>query len=193
MVRLRRRLVMLAVFLLILTAAGAALPYFGLELLPPHAAKRSGAIMDDGLRRAVDEAIDGSPIKTVDDARDFALSATDGLFHFGLNHATNMRFSASEREANCIEYAALYAKIFDRVAERKKLSAKAFAVHSGKARLFGKAVPMRGFDDHDWVLIDDRSGAEPRRLYVDPTLHDAGLGWDVKGAVKGSVTLPRDQ
>jgi hypothetical protein len=99
-----------------------------------------------------------------------------------------MSFSAAEREGNCIEYAHLFARVFDKAAAKAGLSARAYAVHSAQARIFGHAVPMRGWDDHDWVLIQDGTGDEARRWFVDPTMHDAGLGWDISPNVRGTVS-----
>ena len=47
--------------------------------------------------------------------------------------------------------------------------------------MFAVRVPMRGWSDHDWVLVEG-SG---RRWYVDPTFDDMGLGWDLAGHVEG--------
>jgi len=40
------------------------------------------------------------------------------------------------------------------------------------------------------VLIVVHTAAGPRRLYVDPTLYDMGLGWDISKAVLGDVRPP---
>lgn len=196
--RVWRWIGVLTVVLLFATAAAAALPHFAVEFLPPHSVKRSAAVLDKPLERAVDTALAKTEIKSVEEAMDFALSASDKLLRFGLEHPTSMSFTAAEREGNCIEYANLFARVFDKAAAKGGLSARAYAVHSAKAQLFGRAVPMRGWDDHDWVLIQDGSGAEARRWYVDPTLHDAGLGWDVSANVRGPVSAevkaaPRDE
>jgi hypothetical protein len=194
MARVGRWIWVTLALLLIATAAGAALPHFAFELLAPHTARRSAASLDDPLRRAIDDGLARKEPATVDQALDFALSVTDQLLYFGLSHSTSQSFSAAPREGNCIEYAHLFAKVFDKAAAKKGLSARAFVVHSEKARLFGQKMPMKGWEDHDWVVIEDKSGDEkgaPRRLYVDPTLHDAGLGWDIEANVKGQINLPR--
>jgi len=191
--RLWRWLWISAALLLLATGAAAALPRFGIELHSPHAAQRSAAKLDAQLTRAVEAGLDRASITSVEQARDFALAVTDKLLHFGVEHATRMSFDTSEREANCIEYAHLFARVFDMAAAHAKLPAKAYTVHSDKARVFGWKVPMRGWDEHDWALIEDRSvgTGEARRLYIDPTLHDAGLGWDVSANVRGEIKLPR--
>lgn len=189
--RLWRWLGVLAVVLLFATAAGAALPHFAFELLPPHTAKRSGATLDKALERAVEASLAKANLENVEGAMDFSLAATDKLLRFGLEHQTSMSFAAAEREGNCIEYAHLFAKVFERAAQKSKLDARAFVVHSGKAQVLGHKLPWKGFEDHDWVLIQQGTGDEARRFYVDPTMHDAGLGWDISANVHGTVKLPQ--
>jgi hypothetical protein len=194
MARIGRWIWVTLALLLVATAAGAALPHFAFELQAPHVVKRSTAVLDEPLRRAIDAGLEKSEPDNTDKALDFSLAVTDKLLRFGLSHPTSLSFAAVEREGNCIEYAQLLAKVFDKAAAAKHIPARAFVVHSGKARLFGQKVPMKGWEDHDWVLIEDRSGddkAPPRRLYVDPTLHDFGLGWDISSNVKGEINLPR--
>jgi len=188
--RIGRWLWITLAILLVATAAAAALPYFAFELLPPHAARRSGATLDDPLRKAVEAGLAQSAPTSVDEARDFSLSVTDKLLYFGLDHPTNFSFSMAPRKGNCIEYAHLFARVFDKAAAKGNLKARAFVVHSSKARVLGQKLPFQGWDDHDWVLIEDRTGQDVRRLHVDPTLHDAGLGWDIASNVKGDVKLP---
>lgn len=188
--RLGRFLWITFAVLLFATAAAAALPHFAFELHAPHTARRSTATLDEALRRAVDAGLAKAPPGSVEEALDYSLSVTDRLFHFGLEHPTSLSFVAAEREANCIEYAQAFARVFERVAEKGKLKARAFVIHSHNARVFGQKLPFRGWEDHDWVLIEDRTGpGDARRLYVDPTLHDAGLGWDVSSNVKGEIVL----
>jgi hypothetical protein len=190
MQRLWRWLGVLSVVLLFATAAGAALPHFAVRFLAPHTAKRSTAVLDKALERAVDASLARASIDSVEAALDFSLGASDKLLHFGLAHPTSMAFAAVEREGNCIEYAHLFAKVFEKAAVRAKLDARVWVVHSAKAELLGRAVPMKGWEDHDWVLIQEGSGDEARRYFVDPTLHDIGLGWDIAANVEGAVKLP---
>jgi len=187
--RLWRWIGVLSVVLLFATAAGAALPHFAFELLGPHVARRSTAVLDEPLKRAVDTAVAATELTSVESAMDFALSATDKLLHFGLEHPTSASFTVVEREGNCIEYANLFARVFDKAAGKAGLTARAYPVHSGKAQVFGRALPFRGWEDHDWVLIQDGAGEDAHRWYVDPTLHDAGLGWDISANVRGPVSI----
>jgi hypothetical protein len=177
--------------LLLATATAAAIPRFAFELRAPHLVERPRAMLDAPLRRAVDANLDKSPPTSVDEARDFALSVTDRMLHFGLEHPTSLAFTTEPREGNCIEYAQLFVRVFDRAAQKGKLKARAYVLHSERARLFGQKVPFHGFEDHDWALIDDHEGpGDARRFYVDPTMHDAGLGWDIASAVVGEIKLP---
>src|SRR6185436_2047143 len=111
--------------------------------------------------------------------------------HFGLGHPTRLSFAGDEREANCIEYAHLFARALEVTAKSARLDLDAYVIHSERARLFGQRVPMPGWQDDDWVLVVERGASGERRFFVDPTMHDAGLAWDVSGAVRGSVRLPR--
>jgi len=188
--RLWRWLGVLSVVLLFATVAGAALPHFAFELLPPHTVKRSTAVLDKPLERAIDGSLARATPDSVESAMDIALSASDRLLHFGLAHPTSLSFAAAEREGNCIEYANLFARVFDKAAARAKLDARAYVVHSAKAEVLGYKVPLPGWDNHDWVLIQQGTGEDAQRWYVDPTLHDAGLGWDIATNVKGTVKVP---
>ncbi len=185
-----RGLGVLLVVMLFATAAGAALPRFAFQLLPPHTVKRSGAVLDRALERAFDASVAKADPSSVEEAMDISLAASDRILHFGLKHPTSMSFAAAEREGNCTEYAHLFARVFDRAAARAKLDARAYVVHSSKAEVLGHKLPWKGFEDHDWVLIQQGSGEDAKRWYVDPTMHDAGLGWDISGAVQGTVKLP---
>jgi hypothetical protein len=65
-----------------------------------------------------------------------ALEATRRHLRFGLQHPTDLRFEVAEREAHCQGYAQLFAALFDRLARRSGLEARAQPVRSG-ARLLG--------------------------------------------------------
>jgi len=117
-----------------------------------------------------------------------ALDATAAQLHFGLQHRTSASFDVAEREGNCIEYAELFAAIFNR--EKGALDARAYAVHSAEARVFGQQLRDPKYRDHDWALVVVHGSAGARRLFVDPTLYDEGLGWDISRAVVGPVTAP---
>src|SRR5947207_11927732 len=59
-----------------------------------------------------------------------------------------------------------FGAVFRRIAARAHMHATAYVVHSAHARVFGVRLPLRGFEDHDWVAIVERAG---KRRYVDPT------------------------
>lgn len=52
----------------------------------------------------------------------------------------------------------------------------------------GQTIPGRSCADHDWVLVE--AGRRQHRCFVDPSLYDLGLGWDIEGMVRGSVATP---
>jgi hypothetical protein len=169
-----------------LAAASLVLLSFG----PPHHARRSAATMAPALERRIDADLAAANPRTVDDTLRLALDATGRRLHFGLGHRTSLAFDDTEREANCIEYAHLFAAVFERASARVHLDARAFVVHSDDARVAGEKLAGRGLGDHDWSLVVVHTGAGDRRLFVDPTLYDAGLGWDIAGSVTGDVVLP---
>jgi hypothetical protein len=154
----------------------------------PHVARVAGATLEKDFSRSVDLQIKEARIGSVDELLHFALDVTGADLHFGLAHKTTLEFGSKEREGNCIEYAHLFATVFNRAAERKHVAARAFVVHSD-ARVLGKKLAVRGLDDHDWVLVVP-SAAGAQRLFVDPTFHDFGLGWDIAGSVSGDVRTP---
>lgn len=151
---------------------------------PRHTVRAPAASLSPALRDELLQAIDEVKPKSVDDLVRVSLEQTGKRLHFGLSHTTRLSFDRGEREGNCIEYAHLFSSVLELGARRAGLEARARVVHSEKARVLGLAVPLRGFGDHDWVLIE----ASDRRLMIDPTFDDAGLGADISGNV---VAPPR--
>jgi hypothetical protein len=164
----------------------AAAPLFLLSFGPPHHVKRPAATIEPASLRALDEQIDGAHLTDAAGVLRFALDATSARLHFGLGHRTSLAFGP-EREANCIEYSHLFATLFDRASERAHIQAKAFVVHSDDARVLGERVNRPGYSDHDWSVVVVHTAAGDSRLFVDPTLYDAGLGWDISASVVGDV------
>jgi len=167
-----------------------------ITLLPPHGASAPAARLDKELTTQVDASLAKADIADVGGTIDAALSITDESLFFGLEHLVNLSFTPGEREGNCIEYAHLFAQVFNRAAQRSGLNATASVIHTSNARFLGMKLPFRGYQDHDWVLVEDRTGtgmskcttkATCRFWYVDPTLHDAWFGWDINSIVKGKV------
>lgn len=167
-----------------------------IDFSPPHAASAPAARLDKDLTAQVDAALGRADIADVNGTIEAALAVTDESLSFGLDHKTSLVFSPGTREGNCIEYAHLFAHVFNRAAQSSGLNATAYVVHSANARLLGFKIPARGYQDHDFAFIEDRTGtalakcttrAACRYWYVDPTLHDAWLGWDINSIVKGTV------
>jgi len=154
----------------------------------PHGPRASGASLDEPLSRSVDGRIKDATIGTIDQLLRFALQATARDLHFGLAHATSLRFGIAEREANCIEYAHLFVALFNRAAAKKHIAARAWVVRS-EARVLGQKVPASGLGDHDWAIVVPTDPKEPCR-FVDPTFYDFGLAWDIASSVSGSVQTP---
>lgn len=144
---------------------------------PTHSRLAPAATLSAPLVAEVDRALAASDPRSVDEVAAFSLEQAGKRLHFGLRHPTRMSFDAGEREGNCIEYAHLFGKIFERAARRAGLEARVFVVHSAKARVFGLTIPLRGFGDHDWAMVEDRGGG--RVMLLDPAFHDAGLGADI--------------
>ena len=153
----------------------------------PHVTRLPAARLDDELSLSVDGAINEAKGASVDELVRFALGVTGARLRFGLEHKTSLEFGVKEREGNCIEYAHLFATVFNRAAERKKVAARAYVVHSD-ARVLGRKLSGRGFGDHDWVIVVPTAG-EGRR-FVDPTFYDFGLDWDISRSVSGEVRAP---
>lgn len=167
----------------------ALLPLLVLTFGPPHHVKRPAASIDAAVLSTLDARIDAAHLATAADVLRFALDATAARLHFGLAHRTSLAFGP-EREGNCIEYAHLFAAVFERARARAHVDARAFVVHSDDARVLGERLGAPGLDDHDWALVVVRGAAGETKLYVDPTLYDAGLGWDIAGSVTGEVRPP---
>lgn len=116
------------------------------------------------LARELDREIERKPPRTVEEAIDLAVRVTRERLRFGLSHRTSLAFDVPVREGNCVEYAQLTAWVI----ARAHADAHAQVVRS-RARLFGLRVPLRGWDDHDWVRVE----ANGRVFTVDALLFDA--------------------
>jgi hypothetical protein len=170
----------------LLVAASLLVLSFG----PPHHVRTPAATMAPRLERRIEAELAAANPSSADDALHFALDATARRLHFGLAHRTSLQFDEPEREGNCIEYAHLFAALFARASARAHVDARALVVHSDDARVLGEKLGAGGLGDHDWSLVVVRTPAGERRLFVDPTLYDAGLGWDIAGSVTGAVPVP---
>jgi|HubBroStandDraft_6_1064221.scaffolds.fasta_scaffold271300_3 hypothetical protein len=153
----------------------------------PHVARAPIAALDPARTREVDARASAAKITTPDDLVAFALDVTARALHFGLAHRTSLAFDGTEREGNCVEYAELFASIVNR--EHGVVDARAWVVRSD-AKILGETLRDPAWKDHDWVLVVVRTPSGARRLFVDPTLYDMGLGWDVSRDVRGDAGLP---
>jgi len=182
---LRFNLVVLAAVGLVL--AGIALTRAHIGLTGPHNVQPSLARLDAPLDAAVRFQIAAEKPQTVDEALRFALKVTGNQLRFGLGHPTKYTFGAESRSGNCIEYAHMFVRIFEMAGARGKIATKAYVVHSTRAEVFGRVLPLPGLQDHDWVLIVD--DVDKRQWFVDPAFHDAWLGWDIETNVVGKVRV----
>jgi hypothetical protein len=154
----------------------------------PHVTRAAAATLAEDYARQVDAQIRAAKLDSVAELVTFSLSVTSSDLHFGLEHRTTLAFGKTEREGNCVEYANLFATVFNRAAERKQVAARAYVVRSD-ARVLGMKLPGPKLRDHDWVLVAPTRG-HAQRLFVDPTLHDLGLDWDISRSVSGEVRAP---
>jgi hypothetical protein len=185
--RTRRLLILVSAVGLLLLVARSCVADVVVRFQSPHLTRMPAATLDDDLSRSADAAINEANVASGDDLVRFSLGVTGAHLHFGLEHKTSLRFGVQEREGNCIEYAHLFATVFNRAAERKKVAARAYVVHS-EARVLGRRLPGRGLGDHDWVIVVPTAGGQ--RRFVDPTFYDFGLDWDVSRSVSGDVRVP---
>lgn len=169
-----------------LASPGALAAWPGLTLVPSHQVRAPAARIAPAVAARIDAATPAGAVDAAAITRAM-LGVTGAQLYFGLDHRTALAFTAAAREGNCVEYAHLFAAGFNRMAARRGVTARAWVVRS-QARLFGQRVPMRGWTDHDWVLVVGAAGA---RSYVDPTLDDTGMGYDLAPNVRGAVALPR--
>jgi len=150
----------------------------GFTLVPRHVRARPGASLDAGLARVA--AAEVLSTTTPEAAFDAALALTRRTLHFGMNHRRSLHFSLAPREAHCVEYAHLFATLLTQWSRAHDDGLRVTVVRS-QARLLGARLPMRGWADHDWVLVEGRG----QRWYLDPTFDDMGLGRDLRAHVVG--------
>ena len=150
----------------------------------PHKIREPTAVLDPLFGKQLDARAHATMLAAPQDLVEFALRATASELHFGLSHPTRLAFDAREREGNCVEYAELFASIVNR--EHGNVNVRAWVVRSD-ARILGQTVPDPAWRDHDWVLVVARAPEGVSRSYIDPTLYEMGLGWDIARAVHGEV------
>lgn len=151
---------------------------------PPHHVRATSASLSPALIKKIDTQKTNAKIATPKDLIAFGLAVTSSSLHFGLSHHTQRSFDETEREGNCVEYAELFAATVNR--EHGNVDAHAYVVRSD-AKILGTTMKNPAWKDHDWVLLVVNDGAKSSRFYVDPTLYDMGLGWNISSAVQGDV------
>jgi hypothetical protein len=110
-----RRATLLAiasVFALAFLARGALTRRI-LSFRAPYTLAESRAALDGELARLVRTRAGEGGARSVDDAIRGALEITSPALFFGLRHKTRLDFDGVAREGNCIEYAHLFARIFN--------------------------------------------------------------------------------
>jgi hypothetical protein len=172
-----------ALVLVVLTAFVAAI-VAGLLAAPGRLGRQVAARL-----RAIDEGA-LCPACNGFDLVAFSLRTTADALHFGLSHSTHLTFNGADREANCVEYAELFGTIMNR--EHGSQDIRAWVVRSD-ARILGKTIPNPAWKDHDWVLVVVRTPDGSRRLCLDPTLFDLGMGWDISSAVRGELNMTHEK
>lgn len=160
-----------------------ALAHSLLSLSPQHEVAKPNAKLDPALRKSIVDGMKGRTFATAADVVAYSLEQSRAQLHFGMTHKTSFSFGPKEREANCVEYAHFFAQVTALVAKEANIQLSTRVVRS-RASVAGKAIPLPGWETHDWVLV--RVGKE--RLLIDPSYDDAGLGAKLEGVV---VTPPR--
>ena len=176
---------LLTLFVLLLGAGAAARVMF--TLIAPHAVSPPVAVLSADKRAQLDQELDFNRPFDRDQAIDFALDYTADSLSFSPGHPPSFDFTVGKRKAGCAEYAALFVAVFEAASKRAGSTARAWRVNS-VARVWGKAIPLKGFGDHDWILVHD--AADGARIYLDPTLADLWLGSTIARNVKGGAGIP---
>ncbi len=182
-----RRRVMWAVFFTGLFAV--LVRWHGLRFGGPHELLSSSAALEPALERKVDRLATSRNVDSPRKAIDLALELTSQCLRYGRDHRPSDQFDLGEREANDAEYSQLFSAIFNRIADGRELGARARPVRSESPRVFGLRVPHPAFSHHDWVMVQPSSGTAAESWFVDPTLHDALMGWSIEGNVTGLVPV----
>jgi hypothetical protein len=176
-------------FVLLLGAGAAARVMF--TLIAPHTLSPPVAVLSADKRAQLDQELDYNRPFDRDQAIDFALDYTAESLSFSPGHPASFDFGVGKRKGGSTEYAALFVAVFEAASKRAGSSARAWRVNS-QARVWGKVIPLKGFGDHDWILVFDP--ADGARIYLDPTLADLWLGSTLARNVKGGagIVVPAD-
>ena len=168
------------------TGAAARLTF---ALVALHTVSPPLATLSGEKRAQLDEELEIERPSDRDQAIDFALAFTAESLSIapGPRRSPSFEFGVGKRKAGSAEYAALFVTVFEAASKRAGSTARAWRVNS-QVRVFDKVIPLKGFGDHDWILVHDP--ADGARLYFDPMLCDAWLGASVARNVKGGAEIP---
>lgn len=152
----RRRLgLWIAGFLLVAPGIIFLLHAFAPHLLtlgPPHRVYEVRGKLTEDLAGRILSHPDANTIHGLDDLIRFSLQRTSELLHPGLDHPFSLVF-ANPREGHCLEYSHLFGTIFNLLAIKKGIDHRALVVRSSDPRFVGRAIPLAGFESHDFVMI----------------------------------------
>jgi hypothetical protein len=172
-------------FVAFVGVAGAARLTFA--LIAPHTVFAPVATLSREKRAQLDEELELNRPFDRDQAIDFALDYTaESLSMAAGAHPPSFDFNVGKRKASSAEYAAFFVAVFEAASKRAGSTARAWRVNS-QVRVFHRVIPLKGFGDHDWVLVHDP--ADAARIYIDPTLGDAWLGSSLARNVKGGEEI----
>ena len=152
--------------------------------LKTHVTTGPMAMLNHELQVAIQKATDGKTPGDLDMVIELSVQLTAQHLKFGRGHQTCLAFDAKQREGNSLEFAVLFASIFNQLARWAKLEAMASIVHSTESKVFGRQIGKWG---HDWVVVEPRTKTAGERRFVDPTLGSLHLGWNLAGNVEGEV------
>lgn len=165
------------------------LRWHGMRLGGPHELLSYQASLSASLERRVDRLATARSIEHPRQGIDLALELTSQSLRFSPEFDELWEFDVSERAANQAAYSQLFSAIFNRIAEGRSIKARAWVVQSKSPRVFGLPIPHAAFKQHDWVIVQPTEGTAAESWFVDPTLHDALLGWNIEGNVTGLIPL----
>jgi hypothetical protein len=168
---------------MIALAAGAALVTrkWGIAFGPSNQTREPHAVLGPRLTQRVRE-LSRRHLKPRE-IEQAALELTARTLHFGLGHRTSSRFD-EEREGHCVEYAELFAALFNGIADGSNASSHARVVRSAPASIWSVQLPGRSFRDHDYDLVSTPGEAD---RFIDPTFYDVLLGRSLSSNVRGTV------
>lgn len=182
-----RRRVMWTVFFVGLFAV--VLRWHGLRFAGPHRMLPEQALLEPALNRKIDRLATSREVDSPRKALDLALELTSQSLRYSSEPSARYDFGLQEAAGNDAAYAQLFVAVFNRIADGRQLKARARAVRSSSPTVFGFRVPKPAPSQHDWVMVQPSHGTAAESWFVDPTFHDALLGWGIEGNVTGFVPI----